>query len=179
MGISAKAASTVTFDRFLDRQGQPFPEDVRTVLVDVLERVIAHPDTDIDAVVDRARVIGTRAVEGRIDDLPRYLTKALFAVAQEKRARSIEQIEVLCPPCDLESLGAKANAERYSSIEAQVLLDEVLAMLSPLDRKVYMLHSDGFEHREIAKQLGISESMSWLRLRRAKSRLASWLKAVE
>ncbi|MGI8958542.1 MAG: sigma factor-like helix-turn-helix DNA-binding protein [Bryobacteraceae bacterium] len=42
-----------------------------------------------------------------------------------------------------------------------------------MDRKVLIRHIEGWEHGEIASELGISEAMSWFRLRRAKKKLAS------
>ena len=82
--MSAFSDTPVTLDRLVDRQGRPLPQKIHDELVNVVMRVIAHPDADVDAVIERAQVIGSRAAQGEIDDLPRYASKALFGVAEEE-----------------------------------------------------------------------------------------------
>lgn len=175
--MSASPEDPVTLDRLVDRQGQPLPAKIHDELVNVVMRVIAHPDADVDAVMERAQVIGSRATAGEIDDLPRYASKALFGVARRERKRSQNEAEVLQSPDEMEALAASSRAGSLSAIEAGILLRELLEKLSPLDRKIYVRHADGWDHKEISKDLGISESMSWFRLHRAKTRLASWARS--
>jgi Sigma-70, region 4 len=175
--MAAFPQSTVTLDRFVDRQGRPFPKKIHDELVEVVTQVIAVPDTDIEAVVERAQVIGSRAAAGEIEDVPRYASKALFGVARKRRLRNQNGSEILLSPDDMEALAGNSRDGSSSAIEARVLLGELLGRLSPLDREVYTRHADGWEHQDISRDLGISESMSWFRLHRAKTRLAAWVKS--
>lgn len=163
----------------VDATGQPLPEHIVDVLADVVTRVIAHPNADIDAVLERAQHIGCRAAHGEIGDLHRYATKALFAVAQRaERIRTQVEADVL-RAIDYIDDGATegANDRRLLAAEACIFLQELLGKLSPLDREVYVRHENGWKLHEIARELGISETMTWLRFRRAKTRLESWAKS--
>ena len=75
----------------------------------------------------------------------------------------------------MEFLAGPATDASPSSLEDRVLLRELLSGLPGTDREVLIRHMQGWEHREIAQQLGISEATSWFRLRRAKKKLASQL----
>jgi DNA-directed RNA polymerase specialized sigma24 family protein len=52
-------------------------------------------------------------------------------------------------------------------------LQELLGQLWPLDREIYLRWREGWSHREIARDLSISETSSWFRLARAKKKLKS------
>jgi DNA-directed RNA polymerase specialized sigma24 family protein len=175
--MSAFPDTPVTLNRLVDRQGRPLPQKIHDELVNVVMRVIAHPDADVDAVMERAQVIGSRAAQGEIDDLPRYASKALFGVARKERKHARNETELLHSSDEMEALAWSSREGSLSAIEAGILVRELLGKLSPLDRHVYMRHADGWDHKEISKDLGISESMSWFRLHRAKTRLAAWARS--
>jgi hypothetical protein len=50
--------------QFTDRLGRPVPQRLRDQLIQALTTVIAHPRTDIDAVLKRAHTIARRAADG-------------------------------------------------------------------------------------------------------------------
>jgi DNA-directed RNA polymerase specialized sigma24 family protein len=77
----------------------------------------------------------------------------------------------------MEALAGPAVEGSESALEARVLIGELLAKLSPVEREVYLSHAEGWQHPEIARALGITVTMSRLRLSQAKKKLASWLKA--
>jgi DNA-directed RNA polymerase specialized sigma24 family protein len=150
---------------------------VQDDLAEAVTKVIAHPEADIDAVIERARVIGQRAAEGEIGDVVHYATKALFGVARKERRRAEKNAPITQPPQVIDLLAGAAVEGSPGVIEAQVLLRELLGKLSPVERDVFVRHVLGWKHSEIAKELGISLGMSWFRLQRARERLASLVRA--
>jgi RNA polymerase sigma factor (sigma-70 family) len=159
--------------QFTDRFGRPLPQKLRDQLVECVISAIAHPKADIEAVLQRARVIGRRAAEGEIEDVPHYATKALFAVSRKANLKRKREPVAPQTPRKMEILAGAATEASPSELEYRVLLNELLSGLPEMDREVVFRHIQGWEHREIAEQLGISEAMSWFRLRRAKKKLAA------
>ena len=161
--------------QFTDRFGRPLPPKLRDQLVECVISAIAHPKADIEAVLKRARTIAQRAAEGQIEDVRHYATKALFAASRSATLKR-ERVPVASQtPQRMEMLAGAATEASPSALEDRVLLNELLSGLPDMDREVVIRHIEGWEHREIAEQLGISEAMSWFRLRRAKKKLASQL----
>ena len=163
--------------QFTDRMGRPVPEKLRDQLIQVVTTVLASPDADIDAVLQRAQTIAQKAADGEIGNVGHYATKALFAVARKEELRRGQEPILPSPPELVEALVGHAIDGSESAIEAQVLLRELFAKLSPIEREVYIRYAEGWEHTEIAKALGISVAMSWYRLMCAKKKLASCLKS--
>ena len=161
--------------QFTDRFGRPLPTKLHEQLVQCVMSAIAHPRADIEAVLKRARAIARRAAEGQIEDVGRYATKALFAVSRDASLKREREPIVCQTPERMEILAGPAKDASPSSLEDRVLLRELLSGLPDSDREVLIRHIEGWEHREIAQQLGISEATSWFRLRRAKKKLASQL----
>ena len=161
--------------QFTDRFGRPLPPKLRDQLVECVISAIAHPKADVEAVLKRARVIAQRAAEGQIEDLRHYATKALFAVSRNASLKREREPLASQTPQRMEILAGPAIEASPSALEDGVLVKELLSGLPDSDREVLIRHIEGWEHREIAEQLGISEATSWFRLRRAKKRLASQL----
>lgn len=161
--------------QFTDRFGRPLPPKLRDQLVECVISAIAHPKADVEAVLSRARTIAHRAAEGQIEDLRHYATKALFAVSRNASLKREREPVVSRAPQAMETLAGPAIEASPSALEYRVLLRELLSGLQEADREVLIRHMNGWEHREIAQQLGISEATSWFRLRRAKKKLASLL----
>jgi len=161
--------------QFTDRFGRPLPPTLREQLVTAVLRAIAHPKANIDAVVDRAQAIGRIVGDGEknIDDLLRYATKALFAVSRKEDLKQKQEPVMLEPPSRMQILVGAAIDGSDSAIEARILLQELLGQLWPLDREIYLRWREGWSHREIARDLNISETSSWFRLARAKKKLKS------
>lgn len=159
--------------QFTDRFGRPLPEKLRNQLVECVISAIAHPKADIDAVLNRARAIARRAAEGEIEDIRHYATKALFAVSRKESLKREREPVASKTPQRMEMLAGAAIEASPSAMEDRILLGELLSSLPEMDREVWIRHVEGWEHREIARDLGITEAMSWFRLRRAKKKLAS------
>lgn len=161
--------------QFTDRFGRPLPPKLRDQIVECVISAIAHPKADVDAVLQRAKTIAQRAAEGQIEDVRHYATKALFAVSRKASLRREKEPVTSHAPGRIEILAGPAVEGSPSALEDRILLQELLSSLPEADRKVLIRYIEGWEHNEIARELGISEATSWFRLRRAKKKLASQL----
>jgi RNA polymerase sigma factor (sigma-70 family) len=161
--------------QFTDRFGRPLPQKLRDQIIECVMSAIAHPKADIDAVLQRAKTIGRRAAEGQIEDVRHYATKVLFAVSREANLKREREPIASKSPRTMEILAGAAIEASPSAIEDRILLQQLLSAVSEKDREVLIRHVEGWEHSEIARELGISEAMSWFRLKRAKKKLASQL----
>jgi DNA-directed RNA polymerase specialized sigma24 family protein len=159
--------------QFTDRLGRPLPPNLREQLVAAVIAAIAHPKANIDAVLNRAEAIARKVGDGDIDDLSHYATKALFAVSRKEGIKDQREAIAFRPPKAMEILVGPATEGSHSAIEARVLLQELLAQLLPLDQEVYLRWREGWNHREISQDLGISQVSSRFRLARAKKKLES------
>jgi len=161
--------------QFTDRLGRPLPPKLREQIVECVMSAIAHPKADIDAVLQRAKTIARRAADGQIEDVQHYATKALFAVSRKTSLKREREPVASQAPRQMEILAGAAVEASPSALEDRVLLRELLGSLPESDREVLIRYIEGWEHNEIANDLGISEATSWFRLRRAKKKLASQL----
>jgi DNA-directed RNA polymerase specialized sigma24 family protein len=159
--------------QFTDRFGRPLPANLREQLVAAVMAAIAHPKANIDAVLHRAEAIARKVGDGEVDDLPHYATKALFAVSRKEDLKDKRNPIAVQPPQVMEVLVSAATEGSPSAIEARVLLQELLAQLLPMDQDVYIHWREGWNHREISQDLGISQVSSRFRLARAKKKLKS------
>jgi len=161
--------------QFTDRFGRPLPQKLRDQIVECVTSVISHPKADIDAVLERAKAIARRAADGQIEDVQHYATKALFAVSRKASLKWKREAVAYYAPQRMEILAGTAIEASPSALEDRVLLRELLSSLPDLDREILIRYIEGWEHSEIASDLGISEATSWFRLRRAKKKLVSQL----
>jgi DNA-directed RNA polymerase specialized sigma24 family protein len=100
----------------------------------------------------------------------RYATKALFNVSRRSRLRRIATAkETEIPDCPKLSKELVSHGDK--SIEARVLVSEILRDLSTLERDVLLRFTYGMQHREIARELGISVLMSRHHLSSARKHL--------
>ncbi len=165
------AVPSMKLDQILDSRGRALPEDLQNDLKTAILRTIQHPDSNIEAVVQRARAIAGKALDGEIRDVLRYATKSLFAVSRKKQ-RSFEKETAYCrEPQDMTELAGAAVDGSPDAIEARILAQEILNALPKTEREVLLRYTMGWKHSMIAKELGISAAMSSYYLLRAQARL--------
>jgi DNA-directed RNA polymerase specialized sigma24 family protein len=152
------------------RLGPDVSPEIEEVVAEAVTRAVVHPSANIDAILQRARSIAQEAVKGRIQNVLHYATKALFLVSKNERLKVAAEPIVFWRPDVIYILPGFQDTE--ASIEARLLMEECLASLSPLSRGVVVKNAEGFTHREIAHQLGISEVNSRFLLSRARRSLA-------
>ncbi|MEM9326624.1 MAG: sigma-70 family RNA polymerase sigma factor [Bacteroidota bacterium] len=74
---------------------------------------------------------------------------------------------------DTEPLATNPNIEVGVADSHIELLRMIIASLQPLDKAVVILHLEGYQHKEIAQIMGISDSNVSTRFNRLKSKLKS------
>jgi RNA polymerase sigma factor (sigma-70 family) len=164
----------LTLDNLVDRQGRPFPGHIQASLNQAIVAALSDPDADVDTILRTAQGIGERAPHKGIVDLVRYMTSALFNASKREKAKRIPphgQVEI--SECTEISIGLASNS--HKSIEASILLSEILRSLPVPEREVLLRFTYGMQHSEIAKELGISTLASRRRLHIARKRLAERL----
>jgi DNA-binding NarL/FixJ family response regulator len=159
-----------TLYSLVDSQGRPFPGHIQSSLSQAITTAISDPEVDIDLILRTAQGIGERAPQKNIVDLVRYATKALFNVSRRSRLKRIAT----------EKAGSSELSETlvchdHKSIEARVLVSEILQSLPTTERNVLLRFTYGLQHREIARELGISVHMSRHHLSSARKHLAGLL----
>jgi RNA polymerase sigma factor (sigma-70 family) len=154
--------------------GANVPLHIQEQLAEAVTRAIQHPDADLEAILQRAKTIAERAVAGEIQNVLHYATKALFAVAKKKR-RDVAAEPLVFRASEYFDDFRFGDGDA-SAIEAHVLLEELLATLSPTERDVYRRRLEGWTHQEISQQLGISTDNSRTYFSRARRMLMNRLR---
>jgi RNA polymerase sigma factor (sigma-70 family) len=164
----------LTLYDLVDRKGRPFPGHIQASLSQAITTAISDPEADVDMILRAAQGIGERAPQKNIVDLVRYATKALFNVSRRSRRKRIAT-EKAREMLGCVELSEELVSESHKSIEARILVSEILTHLSAPERDVLLRFTYGMQHREIAEELGISVLMSRHHLSIARKRLSELL----
>jgi len=156
-------------DELVDSRGRTLPKDLQADMSTAILRTITHPDSDIGAVVKRARTIAQRAIDGEILNVLHYATKALFATARKEQRMFRKESEYCVEPRAMINVAGEAVDGSPAAIEAKILVHELLKSLSEIERDVFVRYTMGWQHRTIGRELGISPAMSSYYLLRAKA----------
>ncbi len=156
-------------DQLVDSRGRTLPKDLQSDMSTAILRTITHPDSDIAAVVKRARTIAQRAIDGEILNVLHYATKALFATARKEQRTFRKESEYCREPRAMIDVAGEAVDGSPAAIEARVLVNELLSSLGDMERDVFVRYTMGWQHRNIGRELGISPAMSSYYLLRAKA----------
>jgi len=136
-------------------------------------RIVANPaeaeDLKQDVFVRLIQKIGTFRGESAFSTwLYRFTVNQVLTHFRKRRVRIEEPFENE-PQCG--SNRPRENAVQLSVIE-RIALERAVASLAPGYRKVFRLHDiEGYEHKEVARILGISEGASKAQLHRARLKL--------
>jgi DNA-directed RNA polymerase specialized sigma24 family protein len=161
--------------QFRDRHGNLVAEKTRNTLLQLIEKALASPDADPDSLINAAS--GVCANIGTIRNFAAYANRSIFRVARrgyvaEKKAEA--RLQPL--PNDGRSLeDAKASSD---AVERQILLEELMSGLSPIDRQIYTLRLNGKSFIDIDEALSLKPRTSEYRFREAQSRLRKNLSAL-
>ncbi len=162
-------------DELVDSRGRTLPVELRNEMRTAILRAITHPESDVSAVVRRAKTIAKRALDGEIRDVLHYATKALFATSRKHRRLFQKESDFCRDPLAMVEIAGTAVEGSPTAIEAKIFVGELLRSLSQIERTVLLRHTMGWQHRAIGKELNISAAMSSYHLLRAKARLHSQL----
>ena len=102
------------------------------------------------------------------------LNTAVTAFRQQAARPDLVELEETLSPGS--NSAAKAVTEESGRIE---VLYRAIRKLNKVDRAVVTLYLEGFEYREIAETLGLTESNVGVKLNRAKAKLQEWVRGQE
>jgi len=152
---------------FLDSEGSPLEPRIQSVLRDLRLRFLKRlPQLDDDVFVTDVfeeagrRIVAHEAEHGQVDNLEAFAWTTVLNVARSRLARSSMRVvgSTLDPAASdavLQQLQAR-NGTR-EQIEIDILVQQILAHLSPEERDLYYWKAWGHSTREIARACGKSE----------------------
>lgn len=146
----------------VDGSGQPFSPRIEGAVLTWLARLRSgFPALDDTAVVDvleeaARRVVRREERAGPIEHVHAYAWTAIRSVATSRLRLGRERVAQMTTSRSDKDGGATAilSGRFGPSVEARVLLRQVLQRLTPLERRVFRLKAEGFSTREIAERLG-------------------------
>ena len=146
----------------VDGSGQPFSPRIENAVLTWFARLRSgFPTLDDTAVVDvleeaARRVVRREERAGPIEHVHAYAWTAIRSVAASRLRLGRERVaQMTTARSDKDRVSPATLSGRFGpSVEARVLLGQVLRRLTPLERRVFRLKSEGFSTREIAGRLG-------------------------
>ena len=146
----------------VDGSGQPFSPRVEGAVLTWLSRLRSgFPALDDTAVVDvleeaARRVVRREERAGPLEHVHAYAWTAIRSVAASRLRLGRERVAQMTTTRSDNDGGPTAMLSgRFGlAVEARVLLRQILHRLTPLERRVFRLKSEGFSTREIAERLG-------------------------
>jgi DNA-directed RNA polymerase specialized sigma24 family protein len=150
----------------LDRHGQPLSEPIQRVMRTLVPRFRrkypAFTDLALTEVLEDVgqQVADREARQGPLRHMRAYAWKALQSVAASRLRRSEMRVQRgavdLLGTRDGQVSGLSSDLASQEGIERDILLRQVLALLSREDRVICILKIAGFSSRDIAGRLGKS-----------------------
>jgi RNA polymerase sigma factor (sigma-70 family) len=150
----------------LDESGKPFSLHIERVLRDLLPKLrrqfpALRDEAVITGVLEEAgcKIAGHEQRSGPIEKLHGYAWVTLRSVAVSRMRQGSMRIERATLPFDEGRTILSHIPSEFGSAEAierGVLLEEILARLSPDERMVWIWRKAGFSSKEIAHRLGSS-----------------------
>jgi DNA-directed RNA polymerase specialized sigma24 family protein len=174
---------------FLDGEGSPFKPRVQSVLRGLRLRFskrLPRLDDDVfvtDVFEEAGRRIGTHEAEhGQVDNLEAFAWTTVLNVARSRLARSSMRVidstlDAAASDGVLRQLHAR-NGTR-EQIELDILVQQILAHLSPEERDLYYWKAWGHSTREIARACGKSEGYVNTLVYRMRLKIRDLLRSTE
>ena len=154
-------------DTFLDGDGSPLNPRIQRVLCDLrlrFRRRLPRIDDDVfgTEVFEEAgrRIVAYEVEHGRVEDLEAFAWTVVLNVARSRLARS--SMRVIGATLDHEASDAVLRALHArdgsrEQIETDILVQEILAHMTPEERDLYYRKAWGHSVRDIARACGKSE----------------------
>jgi len=174
---------------FLDSEGSPLEPRIQSVLRDLRLRFLKRlPQLDDDVFVTDVfeeagrRIVAHEAEHGQVDNLEAFAWTTVLNVARSRLARSSMRVvgSTLDPAASdavLQQLHAR-NGTR-EQIEIDILVQQILAHLSPEERDLYYWKAWGHSTREIARACGKSEGYVNTLVYRMRLKIRDLLRSTE
>jgi DNA-directed RNA polymerase specialized sigma24 family protein len=152
---------------FLDGDGNPLDERIQGVLRSLRLRFCRQlPRLDDDVFVTDVfeeagrRIIAHEAAHGQVEDLEAFAWTVVLNVARSRLARSsmrLVRATLSSAASDAAIQGLHAKDGTREQIESDILVQEILAHLTPQERDLYFRRAWGHTSRDIARACGTTE----------------------
>jgi DNA-directed RNA polymerase specialized sigma24 family protein len=151
----------------LDRDGRPFDERMQVVLRALRRRFRSQlPRIDDDVFVTEVleeagrRTAAHEAEHGEVENLEAFAWRAILNVAKSRLVRSsmrLDRATLSAAASEVVFRSLSARDGNREQIESDILVQEVLAHLTPRERDLYFWRAWGHTSREMAQRLGTTE----------------------
>jgi DNA-directed RNA polymerase specialized sigma24 family protein len=123
------------------------------------------------ATVSRALASKRKCAQANIRDLPSYLFRAFIRRVDKVKKRQLAQVGDLAVP----TFGSSNSTDPQASVEAKILVDELLARCDAKTREMFYRRIEGFSWKEIGRSYGISNDAAKVRFSEALRRIGEEL----
>lgn len=160
--------------QFRDREGKPVAQKTRNILLGLIEKALRTPDADPDLLISAASSVCANMTD--IKDFAAYANRSIFRVTRrayvtERKAQARLQ--------SLPDQGRHLEDETVLAevVEQQILIEELLSGLNPIDREIYRRRLDGQSFPHIDRTLRLKPRTSEYRFREAQARVRKTISA--
>lgn len=129
-------------------------QDQQQLILEIASRALESGHRDTDKVFEVAEQVGLRA--HLVDNLRAYATRALFRVKGRPQVRE-EQL------AETKYATALTDSSQVERIEARILVRELLEILSPTDREIFLRLMNGQTCREIDAAMNLKPRTAEIR----------------
>jgi hypothetical protein len=158
---------------FRDRHGNLVGEKTRATLLRLIEKALGTPAADPSVLINAAANVCANI--GEIRNFAAYANRSIFRAARRGYVEECKA-QALMEPLPRE-LRHREDSTVTESVERQILIEELLSVLSPIDRDIYTRHLNGQTFPQIDKALSLKPRTSEYRFREAQSRIRKALAA--
>lgn len=159
---------------FRDRQGNPVARKTREMLLRLVERALGTPEADPSVIINAATNVCANI--GEVRNFPAYANRSIFRAVRRGYVAECKTQAIMKPLSsrlrDLEDRNASNEA-----VEQQILVEELLSTLRPIDKEIYVRHLNGQTFRRIDQALSLKPRTSEYRFREAQLQLQKSLSA--
>jgi hypothetical protein len=126
--------------------GESQSEEQQRVILEIASRALESGERDPDEVLHVAKKISLRA--HLVDNLRAYASRSLFRV---KRKPQVDAVQLR----DVQHNAALTDSSQIEQIEAQILIQELLARLDRTDREIFVRRMNGETCPEIDEAMNL------------------------
>lgn len=160
--------------QFRDEKGNPVTEKTRDTILSFVEKALGTPDADPDVLLNAASAVCANIRS--IRNFPAYANRSIFRIAR-KAYIAERKLTAKFHALPDEAKSIEDRAVSHEVVEQQILLQELMLTLGPLDKEIYTHRLNGLSFVEIDEALSLKPRTSEYRFREAQFRLRKSLSA--
>lgn len=159
---------------FRDRHGNPVAGRTREMLLRLIERALGTPAADPSVIINAATSVCANI--GEVRNFPAYANRSIFRAVRRGYVAECKT-QALMEPLSRKARDLEDKHLSSEAVERQILIEELLSTLRPLDKEIYARHLNGQTFQCIDKALSLKPRTSEYRFREAQERIRKALSA--